>query len=264
MKSPFPGLDPYLESFWSNVHTRLMTYICDEIQRQLPDGLWSNVEDSVTIDDYETGKAGRAVPDIHVIDERPWEPVWNSEEGGVAVAEPLVIIDDEPLTERHILIVDTRTGNSVVTVIEVLSPANKSGVEKRAEYLRKQRNYLSAGVSLVEIDLIRSGAHLFSGPKDKIPEDKRAGGLISVCRGYVLPREWEIYPVSLREPVPAFRVPLRRGDADIALDLQAVLDRCYENGGYHVRIDYSQSPKPDVAESDREWLEAWLREKGLR
>lgn len=32
MSSPFPGMDPYLEAHWRDVHTRVMTYICDQIQ----------------------------------------------------------------------------------------------------------------------------------------------------------------------------------------------------------------------------------------
>jgi hypothetical protein len=265
VKSPFPSLDPYLEPFWSNVHTRLIAYISDEIQRQLPEGLWSNVEESVSIDDYEDGEQYRAIPDVDIIDEKPWEPTWNQgEEGGIAVAEPLVVVDDEPRTERHVLIVDTRTGNSVVTAIEVISPANKVGERERRKYRRKQRGYLAGGISLVEIDLIRSGAHIVSVPKDRVPATWRDDRLISVCRGYVDPRKWELYPVSLRQPIKPFRIPLRRGDADIVLDLQAVLDRCYENGGYERRIDYSKKPVPEVGESYRDWLDSLLREKELR
>ena len=157
MKSPFPGMDPYLQSFWSNVHTSMMTYIRDQLQQRMPEGLWTHIEESVTIDDFDEGLSGRREPDVHISDDRPWAPVWNDDVGGVAVAEPLVIIADEPVTARHISIVDTKSGNSVVTAIEVLSPANKRGADKRSDYLRKQRAYLYAGVNLIEIDLIRAG-----------------------------------------------------------------------------------------------------------
>ena len=36
-KSPFPGMDPYLEQHWGDVHTRLMFYISNQINAQLPD-----------------------------------------------------------------------------------------------------------------------------------------------------------------------------------------------------------------------------------
>ncbi len=47
MSSPFPGMDPYLKAHWRDVHTRLMTYLCDQIQDQLPANLVARVEESV-------------------------------------------------------------------------------------------------------------------------------------------------------------------------------------------------------------------------
>ncbi|MBY0523528.1 MAG: DUF4058 family protein [Gemmataceae bacterium] len=35
MPSPFPGMDPYLESHWGDVHTKLVTYSGDQLQPQL-------------------------------------------------------------------------------------------------------------------------------------------------------------------------------------------------------------------------------------
>ncbi len=46
MLSPFPGMDPYFEHHWRDVHHRLVTYSCDQIQTQLRRscGLaWKNV-----------------------------------------------------------------------------------------------------------------------------------------------------------------------------------------------------------------------------
>ena len=43
MKSPFPGMDPYLEQRWRDLHTRLVHYSCDEIQTRLPTDLFAHV-----------------------------------------------------------------------------------------------------------------------------------------------------------------------------------------------------------------------------
>lgn len=43
MRSPFPGMDPYLERHWSDVSTSLLVYACDHIQEQLPDDLVARV-----------------------------------------------------------------------------------------------------------------------------------------------------------------------------------------------------------------------------
>ena len=38
MPSPFPGIDPYLESqgYWPDFHQRFMTYCCDSLNDILP------------------------------------------------------------------------------------------------------------------------------------------------------------------------------------------------------------------------------------
>lgn len=67
----------------------------------------------------------------------------------------------------------------------------------------------------------------------------------------------------LRERLPAIRIPLRPTDPDVPLDLQALIDRCYENGRYD-DLDYTREPDPPLDPPDAEWAEALLRGKGLR
>ena len=117
MKSPFPGMDPYFETHWGDVHVTLMVYASNQLNAQLPDDFWAHVEEDV--------------------------------------AEPIVVtVEDEPRTLRRLQIVDTSDGGRVVTAIELLSPANKVGSTGQLIYIRKQRDYVDAGVNLVEIDLI--------------------------------------------------------------------------------------------------------------
>ena len=46
------------------------------------------------------------------------------------------------------------------------------------------------------------------------------------------PGRHEVYRISLRERLPAFRVPLRETGPDVPLDLQPLADRCYRTGRY--------------------------------
>ncbi len=39
MASPFPGMDPYLEAHWRDVHARLIIYASDALQVLLPGSL---------------------------------------------------------------------------------------------------------------------------------------------------------------------------------------------------------------------------------
>ncbi len=57
-------------------------------------------------------------------------------------------------------------------------------------------------------------------------------------------------------------IPLRCADADVRLDLQPLLDRCYEMGSYD--LDYRADPEPPLDAEDAKQADEWLRGKGLR
>jgi len=82
-----------------------------------------------------------------------------------------------------------------------------------------------------------------------------------VTRGWK-PDVAEMYPLRLAEPLPAIRIPLRQTDADVTLNLQALIDQCYENGGYDT-IDYHQPPLPPLDPDGAAWAEKWLRARGV-
>jgi hypothetical protein len=65
MQSPFPGMDPYLEPRWGDVHQRLITYAADQLGLQLPDDLRARVEERVYVE-TEADQVRRIVPDLHV------------------------------------------------------------------------------------------------------------------------------------------------------------------------------------------------------
>ena len=73
----------------------------------------------------------------------------------------------------------------------------------------------------------------------------------------------EVYRVPLRERLPIIPIPLRETDPDAVLDLQAILDQCYENGGYD-DLNYAVDPDPPLDPEDAAWADTLLREKGLR
>ena len=68
-KNPFPGMNPWLESHWGDVHTRLTMYSCDAIQRQLPADLHARVEEYLSVDEPNgdpNDRHRRISPDIHI------------------------------------------------------------------------------------------------------------------------------------------------------------------------------------------------------
>src|SRR5437016_3917346 len=45
MRSPFPGMDPYLELRWQDVHTKLIAFAADRLNQRLPDELAAEAEE---------------------------------------------------------------------------------------------------------------------------------------------------------------------------------------------------------------------------
>jgi hypothetical protein len=263
MTSPFPGMDPYLESHWGDIHSRLVIYASDQLQRRLPRDLRARVEERVFLEAPEVENQS-FYPDMRVIEEgRQGRGAVAVAESGVAVADPVLLLaTNEPETQRFIEILDVGSGGRVVTVIEVLSPTNKRSGPGRRAYLEKQEALRAGQVSSVEIDLLRDGVRTFSVPGELIPDRFRRGYAACVHRGWEH-FQYEYYPFALRQRLPGFRIPLRQADADIVLDLQALINLCYENGGYDT-IDYRAEPVPPLDPDDARWADALLREKGLR
>jgi hypothetical protein len=92
---------------------------------------------------------------------------------------------------------------------------------------------------------------------------QRTPYVVSVCRA-AQPDVKLAYPCPLRRPLPRIAVPLRPQDADVVLDLQALIDLCYARGRYHARLDYRAEPEPPLPPPAAEWADALLRSAGLR
>ena len=262
LTNPFPGMNPYLQENWSDVHTALIGFIREALADELPPDLSARAEERITVsDDEDEIRSYRA--DIAVIE--PWRmgfpPVGLPENaaGGsaaLAVAEPL-LFDAEIMPERWIEVHDAR-GN-LVTVLEVLSPANKTEGGLPI-YRRRQQHFLASGVNLVEIDLVRGGAHAVTIHRDRLTLPAGTCHLVCVARSFdrASPR-LEVYPCPLREPLPTIRVPLRRGDPDVALALQTLVDRCYRTGRYWLSNTTRALVPPAADESESAWIAERLR-----
>jgi len=255
-------MDPYLEQHWRDVHHRLVTYACDQLQPRLPAELRARVEERVFVEGPEA-EVRTVYPDVHVTEHRkPREP------GAVAVeeltiTEPLVVrVPDEPMPQGYIEIVDAASGSRVITLIEFLSPANKVPGDGQKLYLRKQREAQMANVSLVEVDLTRTGYRGLACAQEWIPPSHRTTYQICVARAWKI-QQYEIYPAALAERLPVIGIPLRKTDPDVPLDLQALIDLCYQNGRYD-NLDYKAEPTPPLDPADATWADQHLRSHGMR
>jgi hypothetical protein len=164
--------------------------------------------------------------------------------------------------EHHEDLIEIRQRNDgrLVTLVDVVSPANKTTAAGRAAYLDKRREGKNAHANLVELDLVLQGQPTLEYSRDGLPDWDYA---VTVTRS-TQPERYEIYTATLQKRLPRFRLPLAADDRDTVLDLHTAFTRCYDQGGYSGRIDYGQDPAASLDEADRRWLRDTLWEKGLR
>jgi hypothetical protein len=219
-------MDPYLErpALWQGVHRRLVPYIADDLQPQLPPHYVAAIEERVL--------AQQGYIEIHDLE-----------------------------------------GREVVTVIEMLSPSNKANSLGRDDYLLQQQQVLLSQPNFVEIDLLRQGLHTVAAPAVNIARLGPADYLICTrrtarptppsppCEGG---GSRGVLRLTVRDSLPHVAIPLREGEADVVLHLAKVFTRCYDNGAYARRLDYTQEPDPPLRPDDVAWADELLRQHGLR
>jgi hypothetical protein len=247
----FPGMDPYLESpqLWPGVHSRLIVYIADLLQPILSPRYLAAVEERV----YLERPARDIVPDVG-IRRRPEAlgPAVALAEGDAPI---LVHAPPRDVHETLVAILDRRSGERVVTVIEVVSPTNKYAGPGRASYLVKQADVLRSPTHLVEIDLLRTGPHVLAVSEVAARTAAESDYMVCVNRAHEERDAYELYPRRLRERLPRLRVPLAGDDPDVVLDLQIALAKVYESGAYAERLDYTQPCVPTLRADDQAWAD---------
>lgn len=258
--NPFPGMNPWMQKRWGDVHVSLIGYIRDALGKSLPDDLVASSEENISLESFE-GKDNVVRPDLAVTGPESWKqgrsPQWKPEEkaqADQALPRPVLVEIDE-IPERWIEV--HTAGGKLVTVIEVTSPSNKTR-EGRRDFESKIKNLVLGGVNTMEIDLLSGGVSAKDVRGGFWPDSEFQ---VVVNRAYT----WspaEVYPCPLREPLPPVRVPLRDGETDVILELQPMIDRCYELGRYW-SLDYESAPPFHLSEENAEWVRQKIGAAGL-
>lgn len=252
MPSPFPGMDPYLEGrLWPDVHQELASAIRRQLVPRLLPGYVALLAVRTVKDSEPEEEIGVMYPDVGVFRDRARSGV-SADDPAVATITPAALTVPTPTpTSVRLVRIELRfvATNRLVTAIEVLSPVNKRGQGLR-EYRRKRERLRSARVHLLEIDLLRRGARVVPG--HRVP---RCDYLVSLTRARS--ETADLWPLSLRDPLPTVPVPLRKGDGDVPLALGPALKAAYDDAAYQHSIDYSQPPPPPELSADDA---AWVRQ----
>jgi hypothetical protein len=153
-----------------------------------------------------------------------------------------------------------RSDGRLITLVDLVSPANKVTPAGRAAYLDKRREGKNANANLVELDLVLQGQPTLEYSRDGLPDWDYA---VTVTRS-TQPERYEIYTATLQKRLPRFRLPLASDDRDQVVDLHTAFTRCYDQGGFAAKIDYARDPATPLNSEDRQWLQEVLRQQKLR
>ena len=218
MSGVFPGMDPFLEglSLWPAFHHQMMSVLVETLKLG---------------ERYQVGLRERRYPN-------------GSSPGQAGAGERC---------EIYLEIRDAKAG-SLVTLVDLVSPANKTTDSGREAYLYTRQQGKEARANLIEIDLVLQGRATLDYCREGLPEWDYA---VTVTRA-VQPDRYEIYTATLKKRLPRFRLPLADGERDIVVDLQAVLSRAYQQAGFPGRIDYRPEAIAGLKEAHRRQLAEWF------
>ena len=283
--SPFPGMDPYLESsdIWSDVHSTLIPLLRDQLVPQVAPTYMAELDTQIVIERMEDDqpKVKGAIPDVAVT-----HPAGSTHgaateavaAGGVAtmdIAAPTPLRFRIPLAYEVRIIslyIRRQEDKKLVTAVELLSPVNKRTGPQRRKYLNKRAAYFDEGIHLIEIDLLRSYPRM--PLEGELPP---CDYVIMVSDAKERP-DCSVWPISVRQPLPIVPVPLLQPDEPVALDIGMALRTAYERARYDLRVDYTcpekfrttsprpamghnfsgelytVAPEPPLSDADAEWI----------
>ncbi|HWE02919.1 MAG TPA: DUF4058 family protein [Tepidisphaeraceae bacterium] len=259
MKSPFPGMDPYLERHWRDVHTALIAYARDQLNERLPDDLIARAEERMMVEveshsERNISRRRTVSPDVRIFGVVEDMAAATATSGGVALAPFRLAALAEPAVERFIEIIDVSGGERIVTVIEFISPTNKG--DGISTFVEKRDELLAGGVNFVEIDLVREGdwRRLLGQPCPV----KAESTFRAAIRVPGTPPAVYLHPFPLRQPLPPIKIPLRDSEMPCELALQPLVDQAYRNGRYDRTIDYDRPCEPPLEDDDAVWAKGLI------
>ena len=249
MLSPFPGMDPYLETpaLWSDFHASFITYWRDALIDCLPDDYEARIDEKVTLMEIVPPRRKLIEPDVAVTHRGPPRGA-SPAPAGLATLEPvtLSLIIEEETHERHIEILH-RPDHSLVAVLEMRSPTNKEE-PGRSVYTAKRNALIPHPVHLIELDLLLKGQRL------RLEQALPAGDYYAfVSRSDHRPA-CDVYHWTMQQPLPAIPIPLRPPDPDVWIDIAAVFRITYQRGRYARSLDYAAPPPIALGAEQLAWV----------
>lgn len=235
--SPYPGINAHLNSAllrpgggWEMFHAEQIIGIRQALDAILPPNYYAASEKSLQVTAIDDAPR-RTTPDISLYRVRPGDAAT---EGKATTPTAILPIDDtvngdEP-EPNAVNIYHLDTGDmpgTLVTRIELLSPANTPGGSHHTRYMQRRHETLHAHVTLVEIDYLHTTPPIVKSIPSYPAREPGATPyyvLVSHPQPTVTEGQMSLYAVAVDAPLPYLRVPLAVEDT-VVLDLQTVYTR---------------------------------------
>ena len=247
-------MDPYLEQpgIWIGFHGQALSAIVAQLMPQVTPAYVVQMEEQRFIHELPAKQRRQVDRRQNPVGTGPRPDAPARASSGVITAPFEVRLPAVDVQRQRYIEIRDRRNHSLVTVIELLSPSNKRPGPDREQYLTKRGEILASRAHLVEIDLLRcQNALPTESPR---PECTYS---VLVSRSERRPNA-DFWSIGLRDRLPSIPVPLRRGEPDAVLHLQAVVDRVYDEGGFAFLIGDSM-PDPPLGDEDSAWAQQLAR-----
>ena len=227
MSSPLPGMDPYLEE--EKRWPAFQPLVVHALYQMLLPGLMDRYRARVGEREYTSEQA-----------------LFTS------------IVREEH--KEAFIEVRQRSDGRMVTLIDIVSPANKTTQVGKQMYLDKRREARTGNSNIVQVELVVPGQPLLDYSREGLVDWDYA---VTVTR-CTQPDRFEIYTATLQKRLPRFRMPLAADDRDTVIDLQAAFARSFDQGDFISQINYAKDPTVRTTEEQRQWIDERLREQKVR
>jgi hypothetical protein len=244
-------MNPYIErdAVWSDFHWEYIKAIKKALVPQVRPEFFVKIGEQIYIRTDEESRHLVGLGDVSVT-KTSIQPEAN---GAVGLLEaPVRLRVPQAAYEEKVPFIEIfdKEYQSLVTVIELLSPSNKRKKKDREQFIGKREQILESSVNYVEIDLLRGGRRM---PLADMP----------VCAYCVMVSpaddrpEVGFWPIGLRDPLPVIPIPVSETKTNVRIALQDLLHQVYDEAAYGDYI-YNDRPEPRLRREDAAWAKLVL------
>jgi hypothetical protein len=244
LSNPFFGVNPLLmslmqgEESYAGFHGNYASYLTGHLNQVLPLHYQARTEDSIMLLGTDFQVQTR-YPDVLIEQLEP----HSSQMPALSVVAPSLELDYEPEASagfpKSVLIEALfESTPQPITVIEILSPSNKTS--HRQEYRYKRQQLLSANLALVEVDWLHESPSVIPH-LPPYPRHPKASPYHIAVTNPRLSAKTQVYQVQIEQALPQLALPLL-GQETVPCDFEAVYQETFLKGRYGNSVDYRQAP----------------------